>query len=66
MVFNLFHKLYQDSIISKESFKLWKKEDKFKAGFDEDIETKTVAVVILNSFFLSLIANDSDEDETAE
>ncbi|XP_008179446.1 eukaryotic translation initiation factor 4 gamma 3 isoform X2 [Acyrthosiphon pisum] len=66
MVLRLFHKLYQDSVISKESFELWKKEDEFKAGFDEDLETKTMAVVVLNSFFLSLAANDSDEEETAE
>ncbi|XP_025201815.1 eukaryotic translation initiation factor 4 gamma 3-like isoform X2 [Melanaphis sacchari] len=66
MVLKLFHKLYQDSVISKESFELWKKEDEFKAGFDEDLETKTMAVVVLNSFFLSLAANDSDEDETVE
>lgn len=66
MVLRLFHKLYQDSVISKESFELWKKEDEFKAGFDEDLETKTMAVVVLNSFFLSLAANDSDEDETVE
>lgn len=66
MVLRLFNKLYQDSVISKESFELWKKEDKFKPGFDEDLETKTMAVVVLNSFFLSLAANDSDEEETAE
>ncbi|XP_050056621.1 eukaryotic translation initiation factor 4 gamma 3-like isoform X2 [Aphis gossypii] len=66
MVLKLFHKLYQDSVISKESFELWKKEDEFKSGFDEDLETKTMAVVVLNSFFLSLAANDSDEDETVE
>jgi len=66
MVLRLFHKLYQDSVISKESFETWKKEDGFKAGFDEDLETKTMAVVVLNSFFLSLAANDSDEEETAE
>ncbi|XP_008185707.2 eukaryotic translation initiation factor 4 gamma 3 isoform X3 [Acyrthosiphon pisum] len=66
MVLRLFHKLYQDSVISKESFELWKKEDEFKAGFDEDLETKTMAVVVLNSFFLSLAANDSDEEETAD
>ncbi|XP_060849935.1 eukaryotic translation initiation factor 4 gamma 3-like isoform X2 [Rhopalosiphum padi] len=66
MVLKLFHKLYQDSVISKESFELWKKEVEFKAGFDEDLETKTMAVVVLNSFFLSLAANDSDEDETVE
>ncbi|XP_022171727.1 eukaryotic translation initiation factor 4 gamma 3-like isoform X2 [Myzus persicae] len=66
MVLRLFHKLYQDSVISKESFELWKKEDEFKTGFDEDLETKTMAVVVLNSFFLSLAANDSDEEDTAE
>ncbi|KAL4089885.1 hypothetical protein QTP88_024825 [Uroleucon formosanum] len=66
MVLRLFNKLYQDSVISKESFELWKKEDEFKPGFDEDLETKTMAVVVLNSFFLSLAANDSDEEETAE
>lgn len=66
MVLRLFNKLYQDSVISKESFELWKKEDEFKTGFDEDLETKTMAVVVLNSFFLSLAANESDEEETAE
>ncbi|KAL5235291.1 hypothetical protein ACI65C_002701 [Semiaphis heraclei] len=66
MVLRLFHKLYQDSVISKESFELWKKEDEFKPGFDEDLETKTMAVVVLNSFFCSLATNDSDEDDTAE
>jgi len=66
MISKLFHKLYQDSIISKKSFELWKKEDKFKAGFNEDLETKTMAVEVLNSFFLSLVANDSDENEIAE
>ncbi|CAH1732031.1 unnamed protein product [Aphis gossypii] len=50
MVLRLFHKLYQDSLISKESFELWKKDDVFKSGFDEDIETKTMAVVVLNLF----------------
>jgi len=66
MVLRLFHKLYQDSLISKESFELWKKDDEFKSGFDEDLETKTMAVVVLNLFFLSLAANDSDEHETVE
>ncbi|XP_025411781.1 eukaryotic translation initiation factor 4 gamma 3-like isoform X3 [Sipha flava] len=66
MVLKLFHKLYQDSVISKESFDLWKKEEEFKVGFDEDLETKTMAVVVLNSFFLSLQTNDSDEEETAD
>lgn len=66
MVLKLFHKLYQDSIISRESFGLWKKEEEFKAGFDEDLETKTMAVVVLNSFFLSLATNDSDDDDTAD
>lgn len=66
MVLKLFNKLYQDSVISKESFELWKKEDEFKAGFDEDLETKTMAVVVLNSFFLSLATNDSDDDEAAD
>ncbi|XP_060860797.1 eukaryotic translation initiation factor 4 gamma 3-like [Metopolophium dirhodum] len=65
MISKLFHKLYQDRIISKKSFEVWKKEDKCKAGFNEDLETKTIAVEVLNSFFLSLVANDSDEDETA-
>ncbi|KAF0749869.1 eukaryotic translation initiation factor 4 gamma 3-like isoform X3, partial [Aphis craccivora] len=64
MVLRLFHKLYQDSVISKESFELWKKDDEFKSGFDEDLETKTMAVVVLNLFFPSLASNDSDEDET--
>lgn len=66
MVLKLFNKLYQDSVISKESFEIWKKEDGFKIGFDEDLETKTMAVVVLNSFFLSLSTNDSDEEETTE
>ncbi|XP_026818902.1 uncharacterized protein LOC113557529 isoform X2 [Rhopalosiphum maidis] len=66
MVLRLFHNLYQDSIISRESFELWKKEDEFKAGFDEDLETKSMAVEVLNSFFLSLAVNDSDSDETYE
>jgi len=66
MVLRLFHKLYQDSVISKESFELWKKEDEFKSGFDEDLETKTMAIAVLNSFFLSIAANDYDEDETVE
>lgn len=66
MVLKLFHKLYQDSVISKESFELWKREDEFKPGFDEDLETKTMAVVVLNSFFLSLATNDSDDDEAAD
>lgn len=66
MVLKLFHKLYQDSIISRESFYLWKKEEEFKPGFDEDLETKTMAVVVLNSFFISLTTNDSDDDEVAD
>ncbi|XP_060846639.1 uncharacterized protein LOC132926310 [Rhopalosiphum padi] len=66
MVLRLFHKLYQNSIISTESFELWKKEDEFKAGFDEDLETKTMAVEVLNSFFISLAENYSDSDETYE
>ncbi|XP_060846853.1 uncharacterized protein LOC132926503 isoform X2 [Rhopalosiphum padi] len=66
MVLRLFHTLYQDSIISKESFELWKKEDEFKTGFDEDLETKPMALVVLNSFFLSLAENDSDSDEAFE
>uniref|UniRef100_A0A2S2P7B1 Eukaryotic translation initiation factor 4 gamma 3 n=1 Tax=Schizaphis graminum TaxID=13262 RepID=A0A2S2P7B1_SCHGA len=66
MVLRLFHTLYQNGIISTESFEQWKKEDEFQAGFDEDLETKTMALVVLNSFFLSLAANDSDEDETVE
>ncbi|XP_050429511.1 eukaryotic translation initiation factor 4 gamma 3-like isoform X2 [Adelges cooleyi] len=66
MVLKLFHKLYQDSVISKESFELWKNDDVFKPGFDEDLETKTMAVVVLNSFFLSLSTNDSDEEETID
>ncbi|XP_060858189.1 uncharacterized protein LOC132935607 [Metopolophium dirhodum] len=64
MVLRLFHKLYQDSIISKESFLIWRKDDKFNAGFDEDLETKTMTV--LNTFFILLELNDSDEDETYE
>ncbi|KAL5235219.1 hypothetical protein ACI65C_002629 [Semiaphis heraclei] len=60
MILWLFHKLYQDSVISKESFEVWKKEDEFKPGFDEDLETKTMAIVVLNSFFLSLATNYSD------
>ncbi|CAI6369891.1 unnamed protein product [Macrosiphum euphorbiae] len=64
MVLRLFHKLYQDSVIRKESFEIWKKDDKFNAGFDEDLETKNMAV--LNSFFITLELNDSDEDETYE
>ncbi|XP_029341561.1 eukaryotic translation initiation factor 4 gamma 3-like [Acyrthosiphon pisum] len=66
MISKLFHKLHQDSVISKESFELWKRGDNFKAGFNEDLETKTMAVEFLNSFFLSLVGNNSDEDETAE
>lgn len=66
MVLKLFHKLYQDSVISKESFEKWKKEEEFKSGFDEDLETKTMAVVVLNSFFLSLDSNDSDDEDTAD
>ncbi|XP_050535904.1 eukaryotic translation initiation factor 4 gamma 3-like isoform X2 [Daktulosphaira vitifoliae] len=66
MVLKLFHKLYQDSVISKESFDLWKNDDVFKPGFDEDLETKTMAVVVLNSFFISLAVNDSDEEETID
>jgi len=66
MVLQLFHKLYQDSVISKKSFEIWKKDDKFHAGFDEDLETKTMTVVVLNPFFISLEPNDSDEDETTE
>lgn len=66
MVLKLFNKLYQVSVISKESFYLWKKEEEFKSGFDEDLDTKTMAVVVLNSFFFSLATNDSDEDETAD
>ncbi|XP_016657227.2 LOW QUALITY PROTEIN: uncharacterized protein LOC100573442 [Acyrthosiphon pisum] len=62
MVLRLFHKLYQDSVISKESFEIWKKDDKFNAGFDEDLETKNMIVVVLNPFFISLEPNDSDED----
>ena len=64
MVLRLFHKLYQDSVISKEAFQTWKKDDKFNAGFDEDLETKNMAV--LNSFFIQLELNDSDEDDTSE
>lgn len=66
MVLKLFNKLYQDSVISKESFELWKKEDEFKSGFDEDLETKTMAVVVLSSFFLSLVTNDSDEEDVTD
>lgn len=66
MVLKLFHKLYENSVISKESFEFWKKEYEFKIGFDEDLETKTMAVVVLNSFFLSLSINDSDDDDTAD
>lgn len=66
MVLKLFHKLYQDSVISKDAFEKWKKEEEFKSGFDEDLETKTMAVVVLNSFFLSLATNDSDDDETGD
>lgn len=66
MVLKLFNKLYMDSVISKESFELWKNEKEFKAGFDEDLETKTMAVVVLNSFFVQLSTNDSDDDETAD
>lgn len=66
MVLKLFNKLYQDSVISKESFELWKKEDGFKIGFDEDPETKTMTLILLNSLFLSLSTNDSDEEETTE
>jgi len=66
MVLKLFNKLYQDSVISKESFYIWKKEGEFKTGFDEDLETKTMAVVVLNSFFLSLATNDSDEEDTTD
>lgn len=66
MVLKLFHKLYQDSVISKESFEIWKEEKEYKTGFDEDLETKTMAVVVLNSFFISLQTNDSDEEETAD
>ncbi|XP_060844791.1 uncharacterized protein LOC132924468 isoform X2 [Rhopalosiphum padi] len=65
MVLRLFHNLYQNGIISSESFELWK-EDEFKAGFDEDLETKTMAVEVLNSFFISLAVNNSDSDETCE
>ncbi|XP_003245851.1 uncharacterized protein LOC100575701 [Acyrthosiphon pisum] len=64
MVLRLFHHLYQDSVISKESFQTWKKDDKFNAGFDEDLETKNMTV--LNSFFIQLELNDSDEDDTSE
>lgn len=66
MVLKLFQKLYNSSVISKESFVLWKQEDGFKTGFDEDLETKTMAVVVLNSFFVSLEANESDDDDTAD
>lgn len=66
MVLKLFNKLYQASVISKESFYVWKKEEEFKTGFDEDLETKTMAVVVLNSFFLSLESNDSDEEDTTD
>ncbi|XP_008189406.3 uncharacterized protein LOC103311540, partial [Acyrthosiphon pisum] len=34
MVLRLFHKLYQDCVLSKESFLTWKKDDKLNAGFD--------------------------------
>ncbi|XP_060845336.1 uncharacterized protein LOC132924913 [Rhopalosiphum padi] len=64
MVLRLFHTLYQDSIISKESFELWKKEYEFKLRFNEDFERKTISSVVFNSFFLSLSVNDSDSDET--
>jgi len=62
MILRLFHKLYQDSLISKESFLMWRKDDKSNAGFDEDLETKTMTV--LNKFFILLELNNSDEDET--
>lgn len=64
MVLKLFHRLYEDSVIRKESFEFWKKENEFKVGFNEDLETKTMAVVVLNSFFLSFPTNDSDDDDT--
>jgi len=66
MVLRLFHKLYQNSVISKKSFEVWKNDDKFNAGFDEDFETKTMTVLVLNPFFNLLQRNDSDEDETTE
>jgi len=62
MILRLFHKLYQDSLISKESFLMWRKDDKSNAGFDEDLETKTMTV--LNKFFILLELNNSDEDKT--
>lgn len=61
MLLKMFNKIYQDKVISKKSFNLWKNENKFKHGFNEDTETKTMAIVILNSFF-SLINNCSNEE----
>lgn len=64
IVFRLFKKLFKDNVISKKSFELWKKEDKFKAGFIEDLETITMAAVAWNSFFLSLATDDYDEKKS--
>lgn len=61
MVVKLFHKLYQNNVICKESFEKWKEDDEFKSGFEEDIETKTT-VVMLNSFFLSLLTKESSKN----
>ncbi|XP_060858112.1 uncharacterized protein LOC132935536 [Metopolophium dirhodum] len=66
MVLRLFHKIYQNSVLSKESFEIWKKDDNFNAGFVEDLETKTMTVLVLNPFFMSLQPNDSDEDKTTK
>jgi len=58
MIVKLCHKLYQDNVISKESFEKWKEDDEFKSGFDEDIERKTM-VAVLNSL-LTKESNNGD------
>jgi len=61
MALKLFTVLYEDRIICKDTFNSWKDLDTVKPGFDDDLEIKTITLVLLNSFFLSLAKKNSVE-----
>lgn len=60
MILKIFNKLYQDDVINKESFYLWKNEDVFIS----DREPKHNALSVLDSFFYTLEINGSAKDGT--
>lgn len=63
MVFNLFSRLHQETIVSSESFKIWKDENQLNYKFVEDQETKKKALESFdwNDLLIKFASHNSNE-----